>query len=141
MSPTLISVNITIYVSHLFQRLYRKLTPKISERPGPKYWAITERKTTKSIIPIIITPPIVGVPFFPACKPANSVAAPISHSDRIFFPNPSFIKSLIPQGIINIVSIAVIKRLESIKTRLDILREVEVQKIPPIIVGFLFLQI
>ncbi len=69
---------------------------------------------------IIITHPIVGVPFFPAWSSANSIAFPMSHSLRIFFPRFNRVNSLIQKGIIEIVTIVVTIRLVRIKIRLDI---------------------
>lgn len=93
--------------------------PNSSDKNVFWYCASIDIATTKSIIAMSMSHPIVGVHFFPACNSENSIAFHTSHSLLIFFPSPSLVKSRIPHGMINRVSIAVIIKLASMKIRLD----------------------
>lgn len=77
------------------------LNPKTDLKKSAFCETIIDKKINKITQKIIIIPPIVGVQDFLEWILANSLALPISHSERIFFQILYLIKSLIPYGIMN----------------------------------------
>jgi len=79
---------------------------KIDLSNSPKADVSREKKTTKSTVPQIRTPPMVGVPFFLRCSFWKIVAfSPLDAVSLICFPSLFLYKNLMKYGVSSIAII------------------------------------